>query len=140
MGYNAQLAVDARHKLIAAEFIPKTDTSANTKQGLYGKSQFQFDAQKNVYVCPGKQELTNRFSTHVLGRDIHYYRATGCKTCALKKQCTRNQGNRTITREDNEHLMEQMAGRMKAQPEKFRRRKTLADHPFGTIKRAMGCS
>jgi hypothetical protein len=36
-------------------FIPKADTSANTKQGLYGKSRFQFDAQKNVYVCPGNR-------------------------------------------------------------------------------------
>ena len=50
-------------------------------------------------------------------------RASGCNDCALKKQCTRNQGNRTITREDNEHLMEAMAEWMKAQPEKFQLRK-----------------
>jgi hypothetical protein len=31
-----------------------------------------------------------------------------------------------------------MAERMKAQPEKFKLRKTLAEHPFGTIKRWMG--
>jgi hypothetical protein len=43
-----------------------------------------------------------------------------------------------ITREDNEHLMEQMTERMRAQPEKFKLRKQLAEHPFGTIKRAMG--
>ncbi len=36
-------------------------------------------------------------------------RASGCKTCALKNRCTRNQANRTITREANEHLMEAMA-------------------------------
>ena len=190
VGYNAQLAVDAKNKLIAAEdvtndvtdyrqladlalaakenlgvkqadvvadkgyynasevgrcvekgmtpFIPKADTSANTQQGLFGKSKFRYDAQKNVYRCPGNQELTYRFSTHELGRDIHYYRATHCNTCALKKQCTRNKGNRTITREDNEHLMEAMAERMKAQPEKFKLRKTLAEHPFGTLKRFFG--
>ena len=34
--------------------------------------------------------------------------------------------------------MEQMAGRMKAQPEKFALRKQLTEHPFGTIKRWMG--
>ena len=190
VGYNAQLAVDAKHKLIAAEdvtsevndyqqlanvaleakdnldvaqmevvadkgyynaaevsrcvdqgitpFIPKTDTSANTKQGLYGKRRFRYDASKDVYVCPGEQELTYRFSTYELGRGLKYYRAKGCKDCVLKPQCTRNKQNRTITREDNEHLMEQMAERMKAQPEKFKLRKQLAEHPFGTIKRAMG--
>ena len=34
--------------------------------------------------------------------------------------------------------MEAMAARMKAQPEKFKLRKTLAEHPFGTIKRWFG--
>jgi transposase len=190
VGYNAQLAVDAQHKLIAASevtnevndlrqladvalaakenlalhqtavvadkgyyraaevsrcvdrgitpFIPKTDTSANAKQGLYGKSRFRFDAARDVYLCPAKQELTYRFSTFELGRGLRYYRASGCQACALKAQCTRNQGNRTITREDNEHLMEQMAERLQAEPERFSRRKELAEHPFGTIKRWMG--
>ena len=41
-------------------------------------------------------------------------------------------------REANEHSMEAMADRMKQQPEKFKLRKTLAEHPFGTIKRWSG--
>jgi transposase len=190
VGYNAQLAVDAKHKLIAADdvtnegtdlrqladvalqakanlainqaevladagyynaaevsrctehglipLIPKADTSANTARGLYGKSQFQYDATKDVYVCPANGTLTYRFSTYELGRELQYYRASGCKSCALKSRCTRNQANRTITREANEHLMEAMAVRMKQHPEKFKLRKTLAEHPFGTIKRWFG--
>ena len=46
--------------------------------------------------------------------------------------------NRTLTREANEHLMEQMAERLKAQPAKYALRKQLAEHPFGTIKRWFG--
>jgi len=190
VGYNAQMAVDAKNKLIAADdvtnevtdlhqlanvalearanlelkqvevvadagyynaaevsrciehgitpFVPKADTSANTARGLYGKSQFKYDAGKDVYVCPAGEALTYRFATYELGRELKYYRASGCKSCALKSRCTRNKGNRTITREANEHLMEAMAARMRAQPHKFKLRKTLAEHPFGTIKRWFG--
>lgn len=190
VGYNAQLAVDAKHKLIAADevsnevtdvnqlagvalaakenlelkqadvvadagyynasevsrcveqgltpHIPKVDTSANTRQGLLGKSQFHYDAAKDVYVCPAAQELTYRSSSFELGRELRYYRASGCQQCALRPRCHRSQGNRRISREANEPLMEQMAARLKAQPQKFRLRKSLVEHPFGTIKRAFG--
>jgi transposase len=190
VGYNAQLAVDAKHKLIAAEdvtnkvndlqqlanvaleakanlaltqtevvadagyynagevsrcvehgitpFIPKADTSANSARGLYGKNRFQYDPVKDVYVCPAGAALTYRFTTVELDRELKYYRAKGCKICPLKSRCTRNKQNRTITREANEHLMEAMAERMRQQPAKFKLRKTLAEHPFGTIKRYFG--
>jgi transposase len=190
VGYNAQLAVDAKHKLIAAAdvtnevsdtqqlanialaakanlalqqaevvadagyysaaevsrcveqnvtpYIPKADTSANTARGLYGKSQFKYDSVNDVYVCPAGSPLTYRFATYELGRELKYYRASGCQQCVLKSRCTRNKANRTITREENEHLMEAMAARMRAQPGKFKLRKTLAEHPFGTIKRWFG--
>ena len=190
VGFNAQAAVDAQHKLIAADdvtsdetdvqqlanmalaakenlavaqlevvadqgyynnsavslceergltpYLTKPDTSANTKQGLFGKSQFQYDAAKDVYVCPAGQELTHRFNTEEKGRQLRYYRARDCRSCALKQQCTRNRGHRTITREENEAVMEAMAARVKAHPEKMRLRKALCEHPFGTIKRWFG--
>ena len=190
VGYNAQAAVDAKHKLIAAAdvtneetdvqqlanvaqqaqanldvkklevvadrgyysnaevslceargitaYIAKADTSANTKAGLFGKSRFTYDAQKDLYVCPAGKALTHRFNTEEKGRQLRYYRASDCKRCALKKQCTRNQGNRTITREENEAVMEAMAARVAAHPEKMKLRKQLCEHPFGTIKRWFG--
>jgi transposase len=190
IGYNAQSAVDAKHKLIVAEdvtnegtdvqqlasvaseaketlgveklevvadpgyynnadvsrceaknitpYIRKCDTSANTARGLYAKKDFTYDPEKDVYRCPAGSELTHHFNTYELGRSLRYYRASDCAKCPLKSQCTRNQRNRTITRAEDEGLMEAMAARVKAHPEKMALRKALVEHPFGTIKRWFG--
>ena len=118
-------------------YMEKADTSANTKLGLYGKNRFKFDATKDLYVCPGNQTLNYRFSTFEKERELRYYRATGCKECSLRTNCTRNKANRTITREENEGLMEEMALRVKANRGIMKLRKALVEHPFGTIKRVM---
>ena len=139
-GYYNNAEVSACEERGITPYIAKADTSANTQQGLYGKSQFRYDAQKDLYVCPAGQELTHRFTTQEKGRQLRYYRAKVCRSCALKKQCTRNQGTRTITREEDEAVMEVMAARVAAHPEKMKLRKQLCEHPFGTIKRWFGYS
>jgi hypothetical protein len=120
-------------------YIPKALTSANTQQGLFGKERFAYDAGQDCYRCPAGQVLTYRSSSFELGRAIRYYRAplSACRTCALKARCTRNQEARRLSRWEHEALLDEMQRRVVAQPEKMKQRKTLSEHPFGTIKRGM---
>jgi len=57
--------------------------------------------------------------------------------CEIKSQCTRNQKGRRITRWVDEAILEQMSERVRASPEKMKKRKELVEHPYGTMKRAM---
>lgn len=119
-------------------FVSKPLTSANTARGLFGKERFTYDAAKDVYVCPARQLLTYRFSTEEKHRPIRYYRASGCRACPIKGQCTRNQANRTLTRLAFEEIQEAMAVRVAAHPEIMRARKGIIEHCFGTLKRGWG--
>jgi hypothetical protein len=137
-GYYNNADVSACVQKNITPYIRKYDTSANSARGLYAKKDFRYDAEKDVYLCPAGAQLTHRFNTCELGRSLRYYRASGCAKCPLKEKCTRNKGNRTITREENEGLMDEMAARVAAQPRKMALRKALVEHPFGTIKRWFG--
>ena len=119
-------------------YVAKPLTSANTARGLYGKERFKYDPQKNRYICPAGQELTYRFTSDEAGRATAYYRTTACRSCSLKSQCTRNKGNRTITRLAFEEVQEAMAERVRQHPQIMGRRKAIIEHCFGTIKRSLG--
>ncbi len=136
-GYYSNAEVSRCEEQNITPYLRKADTSANRARGLYGKKDFNYDAGQDVYRCPAGTELTHRFNTYELGRSLRYYRTSACAKCSLKEKCTRNKG-RTITREENEGLMEEMAARVQRHPEKMRLRKALVEHPFGTIKRWFG--
>jgi transposase len=97
----------------------------------------QLAHRKDCYRCPAGQRLSFRFQTRELGRDIRYYATPACTGCQLRPKCTRNDGGRRITRWVDESVLEAMQRRVRAQPEKLKRRKGLVEHPFGTIKRSM---
>lgn len=117
--------------------IPKPNTSANTKLGLVGKADFTYKAQHDCSTCPAGQVLTFRFETVEQGRHIRYYSTSAWQGCPFKAQCTRNKGNRRITRWVHERLLEDMQQRVLANPEQVKSRKSIVEHPFGTIKRWM---
>jgi len=119
-------------------YIPKANTSANRKRGLFTKEDFRYHPDQDGYGCPAGQTLTYRFTTVEQERELRYYsNPAACRECGLKLQCTRNKRGRRITRWVDEHLLEAMQARVRAEPEKVGLRKQLAEHPFGTIKHAM---
>jgi hypothetical protein len=118
-------------------YIPKADTSANRKLGLFAKDDFLYDPEQDCYWCPAEEKLTFRFQTTEKGRERRYYATHACGGCALKHACTRSKDGRRITRWVYEDVLEEMEARVQDEPEKVKLRKTIAEHPFGTIKRHM---
>ncbi len=121
-------------------YIPKPITSVNQKRGLFIKQDFIYDEAKDCYCCPAGAELTFRYESFELGRQIRYYTTSKCLGCPLRSKCTTNQRGRRISRWVDEKLLEDMARRVRPRPEVMRRRQQLSEPPFGTIKRAMGHS
>src|SRR5260370_30671381 len=46
---------------------------------------------KDCYRCPAGAELTFRYESFELGRQIRYYTTSKCRGCPLRSKCTTNQ-------------------------------------------------
>ncbi len=191
-GYNVQIAVDDKHKLIAASevvndgndtgqlhemakaakqalaaetlmvvadvgyyngatlkrceddgivaYVPEAERTGRLKaKGCFSHEEFAYDAALNVYRCPAGAPLypTKRLKQNTGGRlEVRYVsRKAVCRKCALRARCiTAKSGTRTIHRWVHEDVLERHRARMKDAGELMRRRASLAEHPFGTLK------
>jgi transposase len=81
--------------------IPVWDKSAR-EDGTFSRSDFTFDRERNVYVCPVGKLLK---TTGSIGDDhVLRYLASkrDCDACPLKPQCCPNMLSRKVTRDINE--------------------------------------
>jgi len=117
--------------------IPKANTSANRKRGLFTKQDFRYDLETDCYRCPAGEIMTFRFQTTEKDRQIKYYATSSCRACKIKHKCTRNKSGRRITCWVDEDLLDEMQRRIDDHPKLRTRRKAIVEHPFGTIKLSM---
>ena len=114
--------------------LPAVQNSPSERAGLYGKSDFGYDAQRDVYHCPAGAQLSRRRQMEDKGRILfNYNNPKACAGCALKARCTKT-GYRTVSRWEHEASLERMAQQVAAAPEKLAARKTLIEHCWGTVK------
>ena len=189
VGYNVQIAVDAKHKLIVEQQVTNqvldmgllTETAAVAKQvlgveriaatadkgyfkiedieaceaagidayvprpqrgpsvtaGLFRKDEFRYDPDSDTLLCPAGQRLRPYSSSLLRGlKKINYVNKETCRDCPLRSQCTHH-SYRTVSRLENEAVLDRMDARIARNPEIVGQRRELAEHPFGSIKQWM---
>jgi hypothetical protein len=114
-------------------------TSHSKAEGRFGKQDFRYVAEEDVYVCPAGESLAYSFTTSENGLVLRRYSTKACHSCRIKNSCTTGK-ERRITRWEHEHVLEAMQRRLDEHPEKMRQRRETVEHPFGTIKPRMGAT
>jgi hypothetical protein len=119
--------------------LPKPMTSSAKAEGRFGKQDFRYVADEDLYICPAGERLAYRFTNEEHGLVLRRYWTTACQSCVLKRSCTPSK-ERRITRWEHEHVLEAVQRRLDEQPNKMRQRRETVEHPFGTIKARMGAT
>jgi transposase len=119
--------------------LPKPMTSWAKAQGRFGKQDFRYVAEEDVYVCPADQRLTYRYTNEENGLARRHYWTNVCQSCPIKERCTTGK-ERRLTRWEHEDVLEAVQRRLDENPEAMRQRRETVEHPFGTIKAWMGAT
>ena len=115
-------------------FVPKPFTSGAKADGRFGKQDFVYIPERDVYRCPDGQHLPRHMTTVEKGLVLHrYWDLASCRACPIKGQCT-PAPMRRVTRWEHEAVIDAMQKRLDLAPHSMRLRRKTVEHPFGTIK------
>lgn len=120
----------------------------SSKQKLFGKEQFTWQPDEEVYLCPQGRQL------HWIGQQkrpqadgeinvMHSYRCSpkDCGACPLNKQCTINpMRGRSVKRSEHEDLIEAHRRWMETEEAKqlYKKRKQTVELGFADVKQHRG--
>jgi len=138
-GYYSGEEIKACDDAGIAVTLPKPMTSGAKAEGRFGKQDFVYVADEDVYRCPAGQKLAYHMTSEQDGKMIRRYWTNVCRSCPLKSRCT--PGNeRRIPRWEHESVLEAAQLRLDENPLAMRQRRETVEHPFGTLKMRMGAT
>lgn len=122
----------------------KEQPSVKHLQKEFLSTQFIYHKESDSYTCPAGETLTSLGTWHHKKGDAgetsyHFktYRTNGCKNCSLKKHCTKL-NKRIIHRSEYQDAVDKNNTNISNNPDYYKRRQSICEHPFGTIKRQWG--
>jgi transposase len=99
--------------------------------------KFAYNAKTDTFVCPAGNVLVFSYLDHAHQKNIRVYRSNACFSCEhFMTRCTTNKHGRTLWRWEYAEVLDEMRERMLREPGKLVLRKSVVEHPFGTMKRA----
>ncbi|MGH9883746.1 MAG: IS1182 family transposase [Pyrinomonadaceae bacterium] len=118
-------------------YLPERESGAAKHYGVFANNHFHYDPARDLYLCPQGEEMRWQGLTEKKGKQYKIYKTKACEGCPLRAQCTTSKSGRKLLRWVDQEVLERLQARNRGRPELLKLRKTLAEHPFGTIKGSM---
>jgi transposase len=111
--------------------------SRESKTEPFDKSNFEYDRERDCYICPAGHVLTYRRTEPERQRRVYRIKRSVCRQCRHFGVCTTGKIGRKLTRLLKEDLKQKLEAQYE-QPESqkvYKARKQKGELPFGHIKR-----
>jgi len=109
----------------------------------YNMSHFTYDQINDTYTCPQNRVLTTNGNYYQKSKNGYsyaakHYKTNRCHSCPAKALCTISIKGRLIVRTEFAEYVEQNRLNIEADPATYKKRQSIVEHPYGTIKRQWG--
>jgi transposase len=139
-GYHTGTEFDYAHKQGVEVIVAIPAVASHAPDMDFDVENFQYNKAKDQYTCPASQTLStngkwyNKNHGKTLNK-IKQYKTKACLTCSLLESCTKNKAGRLIERSEHADLIDANKVRMNQNPDLYRKRQAIVEHPYGIIKR-----
>ncbi len=117
-------------------YVPKQKLS--NKSGRIIRDDFIYNQLDDCYYCPEQKPLIKKGKVKIEnGKNMHQYKSsrTDCNNCPIRDKClSKKSVRRELYRWEHEEVLVRNQQRLKENPEIMRKRGSMVEHPFGTIK------
>ena len=137
-GSEFKTASDLNIKTLVA--IPGIGRASQAPDPKYNSEYFVYNQQDDSYLCPQGNLLKSNGSSYK-GRNYRFkqYKTNKCRSCPVRALCTTSKINgKVIQRSEFSQYIEQNAKWVSENPQAYKRRQAIVEHPYGTIKRQWG--
>jgi hypothetical protein len=135
-GYFSAEQLDLAEKNAIIPIVSKPER-AYSPDPEYTSSQFVYDQEKDVYICPQGKELPRK-QKRGKSTDVEYGSKQICKDCPKRDKCTTNKDGKYIRRGEFQAAADRAFLKSYESRELYKKRKKLVEHIFGTVKASFG--
>ena len=138
-GYHNAEQLNNVQELGVTTHVAIPNPASNAPDKAFNLSEFIYNKTDDTYTCPSGQTLTTNGNWYnKKSYRVKQYKTNHCKDCKLRTRCTRSKSKRLIERHEFAEALEKNKSNLKNNPEIYKKRQAIVEHPFGTIKRQWG--
>jgi len=139
-GENLKCVQDKKIDAYIPDPVFQGDQRRPAKKKFFERSRFIRDEAKDCFVCPTGQEL---FFSHIQkwkNKQLRVYKCRSYANCPFRDRCTRGTSGRIISLSPYDKELNEMRKKLDSQAGKriYRRRQTIVEPVFATLKNAIG--
>jgi len=134
-------------------YVPSKNASYGKSKGDYSKEKFEYEKEEDYYMCPEKKRIDTtgkiltlkRKGRKTLQYKEYFARSKDCQTCPVREKCLakgklKKGLPRSIVRYEYEEYKVKSNKRVVEDKPKYKKRKGIVEHPYGTFKRSFDFS